>query len=43
VQNNNATFAAENAKLLVVEENAQVECQDIPRFTTPAGLNLFMG
>jgi hypothetical protein len=43
VQNSNATFAAENAKSLVADENVQTEYQDIPRFTPPAGLNLFMG
>jgi hypothetical protein len=42
VQNNHATFAAENEKTLVANENAPPEYQDIPRFTTPAGLNLIM-
>jgi hypothetical protein len=42
VQSNHATFAAENAKTLVANENAPPEYQDIPRFTTPAGLNLIM-
>lgn len=42
VRNNHATFAAENAKSLVANENAPAEYQDIPRYTTPAGLNLIM-
>ena len=42
VRNNHATFAAENAKSLVANENAPAEYQDISRYTTPAGLNLIM-
>jgi hypothetical protein len=42
VQNNHATFAAENPRTLVANENASAEYQDIPRFTTPPGLNLIM-
>ncbi len=42
VQNNHATFAAENPRTLVANENAPAEYQDIPRFTTAAGLNLIM-
>jgi len=42
VQNNHATFAAENAKTAAANENAPAEYQDISRFTTPSGLNLIM-
>ncbi len=42
VRNNHATFATENPKTLVANENAPAEYRDIPRFTTPPGLNLIM-
>ena len=40
LQNNHATFAAENAKSLAINENAPAKFHDLPRYTTPAGLNL---
>jgi Protein of unknown function (DUF1329) len=40
LQNNHATFAAENTKSLAANENAPAKFHDLPRYTTPAGLNL---
>jgi hypothetical protein len=40
LQNNHVTFAAENSKTLVTNENAPAKYHDIPRYTTAAGLNL---
>ena len=42
VQDNHATWAAENAKTLQANENAPKEFQDRERYTTAAGLNLIM-
>jgi hypothetical protein len=42
VQRNHASFGEESAKSVYVNEQAPAEFQDLPRYTTPAGLNLIM-
>jgi hypothetical protein len=42
VQRNHASFGKESANAVYVNEQAPAEFQDVARYTTPAGLNLFM-
>jgi hypothetical protein len=42
LKRNHATVGAEGRPTLYVNEQAPAEFQDIPRYTTPAGLNLIM-
>jgi hypothetical protein len=42
LQDHHATWAAENAQTLLVNQNAPKEFLDLERYTTPAGLNLIM-
>jgi hypothetical protein len=42
IQRNHASVAGESAKSIYINEQAPAEFQDLVRYTTPAGLDLFM-